>query len=74
MLIRLRDKENKLVIKDYLDIDFNMKIEQRGKEYFVKVNRSYYLDSSFENETEAENAMVQVADCRNGLEQELRNY
>lgn len=74
MLLTLRDKNQKMAVKDYLDIDFDMKVEQYGDKYRVRVNRSFYLDEIFDSEAEAEQAITAVAQCRNSLEQELRNY
>ena len=36
MLINLRDKNGKLVIKDILDIDFNMCVAEEAGEYVVQ--------------------------------------
>lgn len=74
MLIHLRNSENKLVIKDILDIDFDMFAEQKNGGYIVKVNSQYQLDEKFASEQDAEQRMVQIADARNGLEEELKNY
>jgi hypothetical protein len=74
MLIRLRDNQNKLFIKDYLDIDFDMSVSKKGDEYFVKVNRQYTLDDVFKTEEAAEGAMLTLADNRDQLENEIRHY
>jgi hypothetical protein len=42
--------------------------------YFVRVNEKYHLDEEFANESDAENRMRFIADARNGLEAELKNY
>lgn len=75
MLIHLRDKENKLVIKDVLDIDFDMSVElsNNGK-YCVNVNNIYHFDEEFNSQDEAEEKMVHIANVRNHLESELSNY
>ena len=45
MLINLRDKNGKLVIKDILDIDFNMCVAEEAGEYVVQINSTYnYAD------------------------------
>ena len=41
MLINLRDKNGKLVIKDILDIDFNMCVVEEAGEYVVQINSTY---------------------------------
>lgn len=74
MLINLRDKNGKLLIKDYLDVDFDMSVEKKADKYYVAVNRVYRLDEEFETEDVAELAMLAVAKARNSLENELREY
>lgn len=74
MLIHLRDSAKKLVIKDILDIDFDMSVEQEGNLYYVAVNHRYRLDGSFQEEAAAENQMIYIANVRNELENELRNF
>ena len=39
MLINLRDKKNKLFIKDILDIEFDMCVEEKDNKYYVAVNK-----------------------------------
>jgi len=43
MLIKLKEKSNKkLVVKDYLDIDFNMTVENIKEDKFViSINKKY---------------------------------
>lgn len=74
MLIKLRDSKNKLLVKDYLDIDFDMSVEKEGDKYVVKVNRQYKVDDVFQTEKDAEDAMMTLANNRNQLEDEIRNY
>lgn len=74
MLINLRDKNKKLVIKDYLDIDFDMSVEKEGNKYYVAVNHKYRLDEEFRSEEAAEKGMLEIARARNTLENELREY
>ena len=47
MLINLRDQNNKLVIKDVLDLDFDMSVEQAEDKYYVNINHKYRLDEEF---------------------------
>lgn len=35
MLINLRNKEGKLMVKDVLDIDFDMSVEKKNNKYFL---------------------------------------
>lgn len=74
MLLNLRNKNNKLVIKDILDIDFNMSVKEKDGKYRIAVNNSYYFDEDFDNEKDAEKQMLKIADSRNSLENELRNF
>lgn len=74
MLINLRDQNNKLVIKDVLDLDFDMSVEQAEDKYYVNINHKYRLDEEFSTEKSAEDQMIYVAGVRNTLENELRNY
>lgn len=74
MLISLKDKNKKLVVKDILDIDFDMSVEQENDKYFVQVNRQYQLKDVYNTEEEAEEMMLKIADIRNDLENELRNF
>ena len=76
MLINLRNKKNKLVVKDVLDIDFDMMVDGDSEKgvYQVRVNSDYMLDGKFENEDEAEAEMLWWSEARNALETELRQY
>lgn len=74
MLIKLRDNNNKLVIKDCLDIDFDMSVTTRNGKYKVQINRLYFLDGEFDSEEDAEDSMTNIANARNKLENELREY
>lgn len=74
MLINLRDRENRLVIKDMLDIDFDMFVESNKEKYHVYINSLYRIDDEFCSQNDAEDKMRYVAGARNHLEEELRNY
>lgn len=74
MLIGLRDKNNKLYIKDILDIDFDMQVVKEQDKYYVAVNKSYKYDQEFDEEKQAEKEMIMIANARNNLENELKNY
>lgn len=75
MLLKLRCvSDNKLVIKDYLDIDFDMKVTVIDDNYRVMVNDLYLLDETYSNKDAAEKSMIEVAEKRNEIEEELRFY
>ena len=79
MLIKLRNNDGKLIVKDILDIDFNMFVAENkdsaGKRYYtVKVNNKFTYDEKFDSEEAAEMALNQIAEQRNALELELRGF
>lgn len=74
MLITLKNNDNKLIVKDMLDIDYDMYVEKVGKKYQVFVNSKYRLSEDFNSEDDAVDAMLSTANSRNALETELRNY
>ena len=74
MLISLRDKNNKLVVKDFFDIDFDMMITEEDEKYYIEINRHFRLNDSFGTESAAEEAMLRIMEARNTLEQEIRNF
>ena len=74
MLISLRDKNNKLIIKDYFDLDFDMSVFEAKGKYYISINKHYRLNDEFPNEGAAEEAMLRIMNARNTLEQEIRNY
>ena len=79
MLIRLRSNDGKLIVKDILDIDFNMFVDENkdstGKRYYtVQVNNKFTYDEKFDSEEAAEVALNQIAEQRNALELELRGF
>ena len=74
MLINLRDKNGKLVIKDILDIDLNMCVTEEAGEYVVQINSTYNYADKYPSEREAEDQMLRIANDRNAIEEELRNY
>lgn len=71
MLIKLRDNDEQLVVKDILDIDFDMSVFQKDGKYCVKINAKYRLDEQFDNQEDAESQMLMVTDTRNKEEAEL---
>ena len=79
MLINVRDSENNLKVKDILDLDFDMLVEEDKREkerkiYKIMVNPNLTLDEVFYDKTSAEKRMLGIADARNELENELRNF
>ncbi len=79
MLINVRDSENNLKVKDILDLDFDMHVEEDKREkerkiYKIMVNPNLTLDEVFYDKTSAEKRMLGIADARNELENELRNF
>lgn len=76
MVITLRNNNGKLLVKDILDIDLDMyvdEVESKGKVlYKVVVNSKYTLANTFYTQEEAEDAMLGLATARNDLENELR--
>lgn len=75
VLINLRDRANRLVVKDILDIDFDMSVELIDEDkYYVNINNIYRLDEEFISQSDAEERMLRIAGIRNHLEEELRNY
>lgn len=72
MIVKMRDCNGKLAAKDILDITFDMSVEKKEGKYVLKINNNYYSTETFDTETAAENALLHLADCRNQLENELR--
>ena len=51
-----------------------MKVELKDNKYIVCLNKQYTLDAEFNTKEEAEAAMIRIADSRNNLEIELKNW
>ena len=73
MLITVKDENKKIFVKDILDIDFDMSVDEKDNKYYVNVNKKYQLPEVFENEEDAVEQMLKIATIRNGLENDLRN-
>jgi hypothetical protein len=69
MLIGLRDKDGNVRIKDILDLNIDMSVEEIGDKFKVKVTRTYYLDDTFDTKEAAESAMYNIENVRNEMEQ-----
>ncbi len=55
------------MVKDVLDIDFDMSVEKKNNKYFLNINREFTLDGEFNSEKAAETQMLAIADSRNRL-------
>ena len=74
MLISIRDHKGKLMVKDILDIDFDMYVESVNNKFIIRINHQYRLDEEFDSERAAEDRMLQIAGTRNKLEEDLAQY
>ena len=76
MLINLKEKNNKkLVVKDYLDVDFDMTVEEIKKDRFViNINKKYTFADEYNTKEEAEDVMIEIMENRNQLEHEYRKF
>lgn len=75
MLLRLRTKDERLIVKDIRDIacglGFDMCVFKDGKENWrVKINKKYVLDKKFDSKGKAENRMCGICDWWNKWEDE----
>ena len=69
MLIGLRNKAGDLRVRDILDINIDMRVEQTAEGFLVRMNRQYYLDEKFSTRKNAENAIYNIANIRNEMEE-----
>lgn len=74
MLLDLRNKKNELVVKDILDIDFDMSVKEGTDKFYVIINKQYREDEEYDTLEEAEAQVKYLSKVRNQLEQELRNF
>ena len=74
MLISVKDRNNKLFVKDILAISFDMSVECDEQGFFVKLNSAYRLAEYYSSQDEAEEKMLALASERNREEEELKNY
>lgn len=81
MLINIRDAKNNLLVKDILDVDFDMSVRtvqnsaaSSEGEYCVWINGKYRFADLFVTKKAAEDKMLELAAIRNQLEEELRNF
>ena len=76
MMLTVRTKNGKLRVKDILDINFDMYVDRDDTEdgYRVVLNSQYKLPDVYETEEAAEDAMINVAETRNQIELELKDW
>lgn len=76
MLINLKEKNSKkLVVKDYLDVDFDMDVvEINDNKFIVSVNTNYIFAEEYGSRQAAEAAMLAIMNNRNQLEYEYRDF
>lgn len=55
-------------------IYFDMYVQEEGNYFYIRINHSYMLDEEFKDEKSAEERMRSIAQARNNLECELKNY
>lgn len=76
MLISMRTKNGDLIVKDYLDIDFNMRIKEnpdapKTERYEVWINSKYRFADGYPTKEKAEDQMLKLMDTRNELEVDI---
>lgn len=76
MLINLKERNSKkLVVKDYLDVDFDMTVEENGKDkYVININKKYTFATEYTTRGDAEDEMIEIMNNRNQLEHEYREF
>ena len=75
MLLRLRTKDEKLIVKDIADIGrsvgFDMYVfKDKDENWRVRINKKYVLDKKFDSKEKAENRMCGICDWWNKWEDE----
>ena len=71
MLINIRDNSGNLFAKDILDINFDMKVEQKNDLFRVRINKSYIYAEEYEDKESAEESLLKIAADRNQIENQL---
>ena len=74
MLLALRNKQGDLKVNDVLDIDFDMSVVEQKNRFLVRINKTYWDNFDFDSKKEAEDRMVELAEMRNALEEEFRQW
>lgn len=73
-MLNVTNKNNEPESKDILDLDLDMSIDENNGRYVVKLNSNYKLYETFETKKDATYKMFSIANERNKLESELREY
>lgn len=74
MLIKLKTKKGELKVKDVLDIDFDMSVIESNNKFVVKINKNYLDPEEYPSKKDAEERMMELADMRNAIEAEFRQW
>lgn len=74
MLLTLKDKAGNIIVKDMLDIDFDMSVQEENGKYCVNVNHRWRLSEEFASKDDAVEEMISIANGRNSLEREFRSF
>ena len=75
MMLKVVDDDGKNRVKDILDLNLDMSVEQGiDAVYTVRLNSCYVLKETFESQEEAEAQMFYLADVRNDLEDSLWRF
>ena len=74
MMLNVIDKNNEPESKDILDLDLDMSIGEKEGKYIINLNSNYQLYDTFETKEDAKFKMFAIANDRNKLESELREY
>lgn len=74
MLIKLKTKKGELKVKDVLDIDFDMSVIESNNKFVVKINKNYLDPEEYPSKEDAEERMMELADMRNAIEAEFRQW
>ena len=74
MLIKLKTNQGELKVKDVLDIDCDMSVKEANGKFVVRINKNYTDTELYNTKKEAEERMLDLADMRNSLEEEFRQF
>ena len=75
MMLKVVDDDGKNRVKDILDLNLDMSVEQGiDAVYTVRLNSCYVLKETFESQEEAEAQMFYLADVRNDLDDSLWRF
>lgn len=74
MMLNVTNRNDEPESKDILDLDLDMNIGMKDDRYVVNLNNTYRLYDTFSTKEEAKIQMFSIANARNKLESELREY